>query len=135
MEDGIKDVILLNERESQLLRTKAPYEDEVNKKSYKPGETFMINGPCEYIPPVEVEVCEKRTLFSLTDNEGIYVQCRDTGKVTLIQGPTTYKLKPTERLWEKVLEDEAESLLREKGSRVEELWKAVTFKANHNSAV
>ena len=74
MDDGIKDVILLDERESQLLRVKAPYEDEVTGKKYVPGETFMINGPCDYIPPVEVEVCEKRSLFSLTDNDGIYVQ-------------------------------------------------------------
>lgn len=34
----------------------------------------MEYGPSEYIPPLEVEVLERRRLIPLDQNEGIYVR-------------------------------------------------------------
>ena len=47
-----------------------------------PGDRWMIRGPLEYVPPVEVEVATKRKAIPLDENEGIYVRDIKTGKVS-----------------------------------------------------
>lgn len=47
-----------------------------------PGDRWMIRGPKEYVPPVEVEVVLKRQAIPLDENEGIYVRDIKTGKVS-----------------------------------------------------
>lgn len=54
----------------------------------KPGDRWMIRGPLEYVPPVEVDVVTKRKAMPLDENEGIYVRDIKTGKVSLQTGPT-----------------------------------------------
>ena len=49
-----------------------------------PGDRWMIRGPLEYVPPVEVEVAAKRKAIPLDENEGIYVRDIKTGKVERI---------------------------------------------------
>lgn len=49
-----------------------------------PGDRWMIRGPLEYVPPVEVEVATKRKAIPLDENEGIYVRDIKTGKVRKI---------------------------------------------------
>jgi hypothetical protein len=49
----------------------------------QPGDRWMIRGPVEYVPPVEVEVLMKRQAIPLDENEGIYVRDIKTGKVGL----------------------------------------------------
>jgi len=71
----------------------------------------MIYGPCDYFPPVEVEVVEKRRSIPLDENEGIYVRDNKTGKVRAVIG-TTYMLKANEELWEKTLNPVVEQLLQ-----------------------
>lgn len=46
-----------------------------------PGDRWMIRGPLEYVPPVQVEVATKRKAIPLDENEGIYVRDIKTGKV------------------------------------------------------
>ena len=48
-----------------------------------PGDKWLIRGPKEYVPPVEVDVVMKRTAIPLDENEGIYVRDIKTGKVRL----------------------------------------------------
>lgn len=48
----------------------------------------MIRGPCEYIPPVEVEVVSRQQAIPLDENEGIYVRDVKTGKVRAVVGET-----------------------------------------------
>lgn len=55
----------------------------------------MIYGPCEYIPPKEVEILEDRKSIPLDENEGIYVRDLRTGEVKAITGQC-YMLKPHE---------------------------------------
>jgi len=70
----------------------------------------MINGPCDYVPPVSVEIVEKRKAFPLDENEGVYVRDMKTGRVRAVTGQV-YMLSPYEELWEKELPPVVEDLL------------------------
>jgi major vault protein len=70
----------------------------------------MVMGPCEYVPPVEVDIIESRKVIPLDENEGIYVRDTQTGKVRAVIGKS-YMLKPYEELWTKELPPAVESLL------------------------
>lgn len=50
------------------------------------GDKWMIYGPTSYIPPVEVEIIEKRCKIPLDMNEGIYVRDTKTGYVRTVIG-------------------------------------------------
>jgi major vault protein len=125
---------------------------DAQAKEYQPGESFVIKGPCEFIPPINVEILSERKNIQLSHNEGIYVQRRDTGQVRLVQGPQTYCLEPTEELWQKELEPEIEGLLfsnykapkkradggteyESKGGKIADKSKVITYQAAHNTAV
>jgi len=100
----------------------------------------MIYGPTDYVPPVEVEVIERRKAIPLDENEGVYVRDLKTGRVRAVIGES-YMLKANEELWEKELPPVVEELLQKEvrtgsettGPRVRTA--AVTFRAPHNSAV
>lgn len=47
----------------------------------QPGDRWMIRGPLEYVPSVELEVVNKQKAIPLDENEGIYVRDIKTGKV------------------------------------------------------
>ena len=55
----------------------------IQEEERRPGDRWMIRGPKEYVPPVEVEVVMKRQAIPLDENEGIYVRDIKTGKVTI----------------------------------------------------
>lgn len=74
------------------------------------GERWMVHGPREYIPPIEVKVLETRRAIPLDVNEGVYVRERKTGHVRAVKGET-YMLQPTEELWAKQLPPAVEELL------------------------
>ncbi|OWY97339.1 Major vault protein, partial [Phytophthora megakarya] len=74
------------------------------------GERWMVHGPREYIPPIQVKVLETRRAIPLDTNEGVYVRERKTGHVRAVKGETVM-LQPTEELWEKYLPPAVEELL------------------------
>ncbi|WP_413281603.1 hypothetical protein [Floridanema evergladense] len=80
----------------------------------------MIAGPRDYIPPVQVEVVEKRQAIPLDKNEGIYIRDIQTGEVKVVSGPQAYMLSPYEELWEKELPPIVEELLAIKNDPVSE---------------
>jgi len=120
----------------------------------KPGDRWMIRGPVEYVPPVEVEVVTKRTAIPLDENEGMYVRNIKTGKVREVTGET-YMLNQDEELWEKDLPPPVEALLaqekdaladrgfylREGGKdkqpqgKARDKTKVVSLRVPHNAAV
>ena len=61
-----------------------------------PGDRWMIRGPLEYVPPVEVEVATKRKAIPLDENEGIYVRDIKTGKVRKIFSRIRVKKCPSD---------------------------------------
>jgi len=91
LEAGIQAVYVLSEEESLLLRAKELYTE--GKVTHHPGDRWAVQGPIEYVPPVQVEVLETRQAIPLDTNEGIYVRDIRTGKVRSVMG-TSYRLSP-----------------------------------------
>jgi major vault protein len=146
LEAGIQNVQVLDSEEALLLRAREAVKD--GKDERKPGDRWMIDGPCEYVPPVEVEIVEKRRAIPLDVTEGIYVRDIRSGKVRAVIG-TSYRLLPYEELWEKELSPATEVLLQRGDSVIEDgsaaaapkkasardRTRVVTFRTPHNSAV
>lgn len=142
LEAGIQNVHVLDSEEALLLRARESFQD--GKLERKPGDRWMIYGPTDYVPPVAVDVLERRRSIPLDENEGIYIRDIKTGKVRAESGKS-YMLSPYEELWEKELPKAVEELLLkdatdlDPNSTVKQLvrdkTKVVTFKAPHNTAV
>lgn len=124
LENGkINDVIVLGEDEAVILKAISDYKDDQGKE-YPAGSIWMKNGPCDFIPPIEVQIIDQKGLpafgrsradyiqhcFSLDKNEGIYVRDKKNGEVKMIKGQT-YMLSSNEELWEKPLDDIVEKLI------------------------
>ncbi|KAL4223159.1 hypothetical protein ACF0H5_016631 [Mactra antiquata] len=147
LERGIQNVYILGEDEGLILRANESFKDvDVDRK---PGDRWMIRGPKEYVPPVEVEVVMKRQAIPLDENEGIYVRDVKTGKVRAVTGET-YMLNQDEELWAKELPPAVENLLMaakdplaDRGDRgrssgegkARDKTRVITFRVPHNAAV
>jgi len=100
----------------------------------------MIHGPTDYIPPVQVEIVEKRKLIPLDENEGIYVRDIKTGRVRAHIG-SSYMLTSSEELWSKELPAVVEELLVKEVSsgaskgKQRDQTRVVVYKAPHNTCV
>ncbi|XP_023330832.1 major vault protein [Eurytemora carolleeae] len=112
LEDGVQDVFVLGDNEGIVLRALENFMDEFQNPpvSRHSGDKWMLQGPLEYIPPVEVEVVTKRQAIPLHENEGIYVRNIKTGQVRAVIGQT-YMLGEDEELWEKSLPTIVKTLL------------------------
>lgn len=151
LEHGIQDVYVLGEDQGLILQAKEAHFDEANEVQRKPGDKWMIRGPTEYVPPVEVNVFAKRTAIALDENEGIYIRDLKTGKVRAVCG-RTYMLTHDEELWEKDLPPTVEALVTsaidpladrgnwEKGNKPpsgqrRDKTKVVSYRVPHNACV
>jgi len=104
----------------------------------------MIFGPTDYVPPVQVEVLEKRRAIPLDENEGIYVRDIKDGRVRAVTGQS-YMLSSYEELWRKECSAVVESLLQNEISRdrhasagagqPRDPTRVITYRTPHNSAV
>lgn len=147
LEKGIQNVYILGEDEGIILRAVEPFVDGTTERT--PGDRWMLRGPREYVPPVEVEVVDRTRAIALDDNEGIYVRDTRTGKVRAVCGQS-YMLNQNEELWQKDLPPQIEQLLmaardpvadraeRGKGAAAtatRDKTRLVTFRVPHNAAV
>eukprot|EP00727_Mastigamoeba_balamuthi_P009005 m51a1_g4727 putative major vault protein (834) ;mRNA; r:336372-339489 len=141
LEKGIQDVVVLAEDEALLLRARE--EVRIGKDARRPGERWMIYGPCDFIPPVEVDVVERRRMMPLDENEGIYVRDVTTGQIRSVIG-RSYMLRPNEELWAKPLSPEVEALLTKEASRDKkdqgsgkerDATRVVSYRVPHGAAV
>ena len=66
LERGIQDFYVLMEDEGLILKCNEDFEDEQKIKRV-PGDRWMIKGPTDYVPPVEVEVLSRteRLIFHI----------------------------------------------------------------------
>jgi major vault protein len=139
LESGIQNVIVLGEEEALLLTATEDFKDgAVDRKA---GHRWMVYGASDYIPPIEVNILEKRKMIPLDMNEGIYIRNLKSGKVSSVIG-ASYMLKPDEELYVKRLPPTVESLLEKQGRedaatefRARDPTRVVTYRAPHNSAV
>ena len=108
LEKGIQNVYVLGEDEGLVLKALEGFTDGETQRH--PGDCWMIKGPLEYVPPVEVEVMMRRRAIPLDESEGIYIRDIKTGRVRAVTG-STYMIKENEELWEKELTETVEGLL------------------------
>jgi len=146
LEKGIQNVYVLGEEEALLLRARVAFEEQVDKdkkQKRRAGDRWMIYGPSDYIPNIEIEVVEKRRAIPLDTNEGIYVRDVTLGTVRAVIGQS-YMLKPNEELWAKELPKTVDDLLRRSTSRDQnegytdqerDPTRVVTYRVPHNAAV
>ena len=159
LEDGIQEVFILGENEGVVLRANEAFTDEFVNPSVErqPGDRWMLKGPMEYIPPVEVEVVTRRRAIPLHENEGIYVRNTNNGQVRAVIG-SSYMLGEDEELWEKNIPAIVRTLIsaerdtaadrgdyvnplkekKRKRDEEEEVFdssKVVSFQVPHNAAV
>jgi major vault protein len=151
--EGIQDFHILGDDEGLILRAVEAFDDASGGAAIRrtPGDRWMIKGPCEYVPPVTVEVVETRKAIPLDDNEGVYVRDTQSGKVRAVIGQT-YMLTENEELWKKELPPTVEALLKRAGSDVKgphitksrgsqiegpprDKSMVITFRVPHNGAV
>jgi len=135
LEAGIQNIYVLAVDEALLLKAKEAFKDELGE--HKPGDRWMVYGPSDYVPPVQVEIVQKRRAIPLDENEGIYVRNIKSGKVRAVTGES-YMLAPNEELWEKELPKVVEDLLttsRISQEKERDKTRVVTYRAPHNSAV
>jgi len=136
LESGIQNIIVLSEEEGILIKARQDFKE--GKKSFKAGDRWMLYGPMDFVPSVEMEVLEIRRSIPLDENEGIYVRDVKTGKVRSVVGES-YMLKPNEELWNKELPSIVEDLLQKDRPQDDlkgrDKTRVVTYRAPHNSAV
>ncbi len=77
LENGVQDIIVLEESSALLLIATEDCEDSQGK--HKAGERWMVQGPGDYIPPVGSKIVETRKAMPLDKNEGIYIRNIETG--------------------------------------------------------
>lgn len=146
LEAGIQDVQVLDTEEALLLRAREGFSEKTAEGviTRAPGDRWMIYGPRDYVPSVEVEIVEKRRAIPLDANEGIYVRDMKSGRVTAVTGEV-YRLSPYEELWDKELPPVVEELLQSDADQSSGIKQTVggarkksqlvTYRIPHNSAV
>jgi len=146
LEAGIQDVQVLDTEEALLLRAREGFNEKTEQGVVPraPGDRWMIYGPRDYVPSVEVEIIEKRRAIPLDANEGIYVRDMKSGRVTAVTGKV-YRLSPYEELWDKDLPPMVEELLQSDADQSSGIKQTVggarkksqlvTYRIPHNSAV
>src|SRR5690606_9129464 len=107
--EGVYEAEVLGEDEALLLVAREAFVEEVDGQQVHraPGTLYMHRGPSKYIPPVEVEILERRARIPLDENEGVYVRDLKTGVVRTVKG-NAYMLLPNEELWDKELPETVE---------------------------
>jgi len=132
LEAGIQEVQVLDSEEALLLRAREGFQD--NETPRAPGDRWMIYGPADYVPPVTVEIIERRRAIPLDENEGIYVRDMKTGRVRAVSG-SVYMLSPYEELWSKELPSTVEELLQSDADQSSGIKHAVSSGARDKSRV
>jgi major vault protein len=136
LEKGIQNVIILNENEAVLLQCKERFRDEDSEEAMKiervPGDKWMIRGPCRFVPAIEVEVVERRSVIPLDENEGIYVRDTKTGTVRSVIGKS-YLLQSNEELWAKELTQIEEEILAGGSTTPRDKTRVVSYKCPYNT--
>ena len=129
---GIQKIYLLAPDEALLVRALETHTDESGALR-NAVDRWMVRGPCRYVPPVEVEIIERRRSIPLDSNEGIYVRDNREGSIRSVCGKT-YMLQEHEELWPMPLDDTVEELLGFKGAK-RDRTRLVTFRCPFNAAV
>ncbi len=111
--DGeVQNEFVLTVDDALLLRAEKEAPNPLKpEETIQAGTKVLLKGPARYIPHKDITVKERRQSLSLSEDEGVYVQNDDTGKVRLVEGPVDFFVAHNESLWDKKLTDEEEQAL------------------------
>ena len=135
LDGGIRDVYILGDDNSLLLKANEKYIGE-DGATHEPGDKWMVKGPTSYIPPIQVEVVEKRNKIPLDKNEGVYVRDTKTGLVRSEIGKT-FMLAAHEELSEMELSETVEKIIAEQSTSgtKRDKTRVVSYRIPFNTAV
>jgi major vault protein len=134
LEGEVRSAYVLASEEALLVRARVEFFDE-ESVDHRPGDRWMIYGPREYFPPVEIEVLETRKAIPLDVSEGIYIRNIADGKVRMESGKL-YMLTASEELFTKDVPASIEELLASEGLSGKRLpHQVVTYRVPHKAAV
>lgn len=109
LESGkVQDICILLEDEAVVLRAILPFTDGDVQRT--PGDRWMVKGPQDFCPTVDMEIVSRRKAMPLDENEGVYIRNVKTGKVRAVIGET-YINNQDEELYCKELPEQIEKLL------------------------
>lgn len=84
--NSIMDNEVLKEDEALLVMANTEVITEGAIKQRAACEKWMEYGPCNFVPPIGVDIIERRQKIALDKNEGIYVRDTKTGSIRTIIG-------------------------------------------------
>ncbi len=137
IDGGIRKSYVLSDDEALLLTATEDIAEKEGETEvvHKAGERWMVRGPRSYIPPVSIEVVERRRAIPMDIIEGIYVRDIRSGLVRAQCGKT-YMLNENEELAEKPCSDVVNELLRTQGrGERKERYLLVSYRCPFNAAV
>jgi major vault protein len=73
-------------KDDEALLVQAKTEINIDGKVRMACERWMEYGPCNYVPPIGVEIIEQRQKIALDKNEGIYVRDIKSGSIRTVIG-------------------------------------------------
>lgn len=112
LDGNVQNEFVLTVDDALLLRAEKEAPNPLAPgETIKPGTKVLLKGPTRYIPHKDITVKEQRQSLSLSEDQGVYVQNDDTGKVRLVEGPVDFFVAHNESLWDKTLTDEEEQAL------------------------
>lgn len=135
LENGIQDIVILNENEAVLLQAKETFTDEQGSQRIA-GDKWLIKGPSRFCPHIEIDVVDRRSRIPLDDKEGIYIRDTKTGNVRAHVGQS-YLLESYEELWANELSEVEENILAKSqpGQGARDKTKLVTYKCPYNTVM
>ena len=135
LESGIQSVFVLSAQEALLCVAKEGFTDRTGETPTRraPGDRWLVFGPTDYTPPVEVDIIDRRKEIPLDQNEGIYVRDVQQGGIRAVVGES-YMLQEYEELWEKDLPPQVEELLSD-GGAPRDRTRVVSYRVPHNAAI
>jgi len=123
---------VLSSDESMVLKANREYQDKFANVTRKAGEKWLLKGPGEYYPSIDVNVLETRHDLALDASEGVYIRDLLTGEVRAVIGENVV-LSADEEYWMKPLTDEVSDLVNRKQDKA--AYYVVTLPVGDNEAV
>ena len=83
---SIEKIHILDENDSLILESTDDFYDEEFSVHRRARENWMIKGPREYVPNINVSIKKKQKAIALDSNEGIYIRDLISGNVSAVIG-------------------------------------------------
>jgi len=142
LRQGIERVEILSDLQGLVMTAEKEFVDP-DGVTRGPGDRWLVQGPCEYVPPKESVILARREAIPLDKTEGIYVRNIKSGDARKVCG-TTYMLNEDEEPWEKEIPTHIERLLQNTSAygheneqhlvAARDKTRVIAYKVPHNGA-